>query len=432
MKNRTEESMRRFAMAATTLLAVAALVVGCGGDASTSGVVAVQFWHAMGGPLGDALDELVAEFNETHPGINIESVSMGRYQALSQKIMAAVAAGQPPVLAQAYEAWTGELIENGSAEPLNGYIDGKDGLTAAELDDFVPGMLDNNSWDGVVYSFPFNKSVRAIYWNKDLFAAANIDHAPTNWSEYEGFARQLTRDTNGDGEIDQWGTAGQISAWMFENLLLQNGGRILTDDGSAVAFDSPEGVEALDFMVRLLTRWGKVTSGYEYQNDFQAGKVAMIEGSTVSLSYMEGKYTFNMAVAPLPEQKGKGCYVAGTNVVIFSEASQVQKDAAWKFIKWFTTPEISARWAASTGYAPVRMSAMESGAMVARFAEIEGLEDVLRQLEFASYEPRSAAWYAGRKHLEEVGVESALRTRKTSPEALAEAARLVNAELAGQ
>jgi hypothetical protein len=75
---------------------------------------------------------------------------------------------------------------------------------------------------------------------------------------------------------------------------------------------------------------------------------------------------------------------------------------------------------------------MESGAMVARFAEIEGLEDVLRQLEFASYEPRSAAWYAGRKHLEEVGVESALRTRKTSPEALAEAARLVNAELAGQ
>ncbi|MFH1689332.1 MAG: ABC transporter substrate-binding protein [Candidatus Eisenbacteria bacterium] len=426
--------MKRFAMVATTLLAAGVLVAGCGGggDESNAGMVTVQFWHAMGGPLGDALDELVAEFNETHPGIDIESVSMGRYQALSQKIMAAVAAGQPPVLAQAYEAWTGELIENGSAEPLNGYIDGADGLTAAELDDFVPGMLDNNSWDGIVYSFPFNKSVRAIYWNKDLFSAANLDRAPANWSEYEEFARRLTKDTNGDGETDQWGTAGQISAWMFENLLLQNGGRILTDDGSAVAFDSPEGVEALDLMVRLLTRWGKVTSGYEYQNDFQAGKVAMIEGSTVSLSFMEGKYTFDMAVAPLPQQKGKGCYVAGTNVVIFSDASQAQKDAAWKFIKWFTTPEISARWAARTGYAPVRMSAMESGAMVARFAEIQGLEDVLRQLEFASYEPRSAAWYAGRKHLEEVGVESALRQRMTSPEALAEAARLVNAELARQ
>ncbi|MCK4410487.1 MAG: extracellular solute-binding protein, partial [Candidatus Eisenbacteria sp.] len=150
------------------------------------------------------------------------------------------------------------------------------------------------------------------------------------------------------------------------------------------------------------------------------------------LSFMEGKYTFNMAVAPLPEGKGKGCYVAGTNVVIFAEASQAQKDAAWKFIKWFTSPETTARWAARTGYAPVRMSAMESGAMQARFAEIEGLEAVLRQLEFASYEPRSGAWYAGRKHLEEIGVEGALRQRMSPPEALAEAARLVSAELTRQ
>ena len=293
-------------------------------------------------------------------------------------------------------------------------------------------MLENNTWNGTVYSFPFNKSVRAIYWNRDLFATEDLDHAPTSWSEYEGFAQRLTKDTSGDGELDQWGSAGQISAWMFENLLLQNGGQILTDDGSAAAFNSPEGVEALEFMVRLLTRWGKVTSGYEYQNDFQAGKVAMIEGSTVSLSFMEGKYTFDMAVAPLPEEKGKGCYVAGTNVVVFSEATQAQKDAAWEFIKWFTSTETTARWAALTGYAPVRMSAMESEAMVARFAEIEGLEDVLRQLEFASYEPRSAAWYAGRKHLEEVGVEGALRERMTSPEALAEAERLVSIELAGR
>jgi len=426
--------MRRLLTMAVAVVAAAGLMAGCGGggEGATSGVVTVQFWHAMGGPLGDVLDELVAEFNETNSDITIESVSMGRYQALSQKIMAAVAAGQPPVLAQAYEAWTGELIENGSAEPLNPYIEGANGLTSAELDDFVPGMLDNNSWDGTVYSFPFNKSVRAIYWNRDIFAGEGLDRAPADWAEYEDYARRMTVDTNGDGELDQWGTAGQISAWMFENLLLQNGGRILTDDGTAAAFDGPEGVEALEFMVRLLTDYGKVTSGYEYQNDFQAGKVAMIEGSTVSLSFMEGKYTFDMAVAPLPEKDGKGCFVAGTNVVIFAEATQAQKDAAWAFIKWFTSPEVTARWAARTGYAPVRMSAMESPAMVERFSEIEGLDTVLEQLEFASYEPRSAAWYAGRKHLEEVGVESALRKQMTPPEALAEAARLVNAELAGQ
>ena len=77
-------------------------------------------------------------------------------------------------------------------------------------------------------------------------------------------------------------------------------------------------------------------------------------------------------------------------------------------------------------------AAMKSEAMVARCAEIEGLDAVLAQLEFASYEPRTAAWYAGRKHLEEVGVESALRKQMTPVEALAAAAVLVNAELAAQ
>ncbi len=424
-----------FGILAVALASTVVLLAGCGGggeeETAAIGAVKVPFWHAMGGPLGDALDELVLEFNATHPEIEVESISMGRYQALSQKIMAAVAAGEPPVLAQAYEAWTGELIENGSAEPLQGFFDGPDGLSEEDLADFVPGMLDNNTWDGVVYSFPFNKSVRALYLNKNLFEAEGLTRAPATWREYEDMARRLTKDTDGDGEIDQWGTAGQISAWMFENLLIQNGGQILTDDGKHAAFARSEGVEALEFMVRLLTKYGKVTSGYEYQNDFQAGKVGMIEGSTVSLSFMEGKYTFDMAVAPLPAGKQKGCFVAGTNVVIFAEAKQQEKEAAWKFIKWFTSPDVTARWAAKTGYVPVRMSAIESEAMAARLDEVEGLREVLAQLEFASYEPRSAAWYAGRKHLEEGAVEGALRQILTPKEALQGSAEAVEAEFLG-
>ena len=118
-------------------------------------------------------------------------------------------------------------------------------------------------------------------------------------------------------------------------------------------------------------------------------------------------------------------------MVVFSEATPEQKRAAWEFIKWFVSPEVTARWAASTGYAPVRMSAMESETMTARFAEIEGLDEVYGQLEFASYEPRSAAWYAGRKYLEETGVESALRKHQTPREAIAAAVEAVDAELRG-
>jgi multiple sugar transport system substrate-binding protein len=413
---------------AALAVAVAALLLSACSKKDTG----VQFWHAMGGPLGDSLDVLVAEYNRTHPGQEVQSIGNANYEALSQKIMGAVAAGQPPDLAQVYEAWTAELIENGSVEPLTEYVNGPNGLSAEELADFLPGMLENNTWDGVLYSVPFNKSVRALYWNKDLFATVGLTHAPTTWAEYMDYAKRLTKDQDGDGQVDQWGTAGEISAWMFENLLIQNGGAVVTPDGSVAAFDSPAGVEALDYMVKLLTEYGKVTGGYEYQNDFQAGKVGMIEGSTVSLSFMKGKYTFHLGTAPLPVGKQRGCLVAGTNVVIFADAPVKHKEAAWEFIRWFTSPEVTARWAAATGYAPVRKSAMDDPIMVSRFEEVEGWRQVFDQFTFAGYEPRTPAWYAGRKALQEVGVESALRKQKTPLEALTDAATAVNAELSAK
>jgi len=107
------KKMLACAVLATVVCALLLSVSACGRRDT-----GVQFWHAMGGPLGDTLDVLVAEFNRTHPGSDIRSIGNANYEALSQKIMGSVAAGQPPVLAQVYEAWTAELIENGSVEPL--------------------------------------------------------------------------------------------------------------------------------------------------------------------------------------------------------------------------------------------------------------------------------------------------------------------------
>lgn len=80
------------------ILVVLLLAFACGReDNSQSGPVQVVFWHAMGGPLGDVLeDSLIAEFNSLHDDIEILPVCMGNYSALSQKIMAGVMADSPP------------------------------------------------------------------------------------------------------------------------------------------------------------------------------------------------------------------------------------------------------------------------------------------------------------------------------------------------
>jgi ABC-type glycerol-3-phosphate transport system substrate-binding protein len=378
--------IKRTALAALTFAMLALPLAGCGGgEGGDGGPIVVTFWHGMGGPLGRVLNEMVDDFNASQDRWFVESVGMGQYAALSQKIMASVAAQEPPVMAQ-------------------------------------------------VWTFPFNKSVRALYFNRDMFAASGLadDRPPRTQEEYLDFARRMTKDLDGDGRIDQWGTAGQVSAWQFENFFLQNGGRFFTEDGSRIAYNGPEGVKALQLIVNLTDeqRTGYVTSGFEYQNDFQAGKIGMVESSTVSLAYMKGKYDFRLGTAPIPVTGTPAMVVSGTNVAIFEGTPPEAQEGAWEFIKWFTSTHQTARWAVGTGYVPVRKSALTDPALTARFQEIWGLESVLGQLDYATFEPRTKEWFAGRKYLEEDAVEGAIRRRMTPQEALDHAAEKTQAEIA--
>jgi multiple sugar transport system substrate-binding protein len=383
----------------------------------------------MGGPLGRSLEGLVREYNATGSG-PVENVSMGQYEALSQKIMAAVAAGGPPDLAQCYEAWTANLVQNRSVVPFDGFLESPQGRALRE--DLVPVFAEASTQDGALWSFPFNKSVRCLYYNRDHFREAGLDpdRPPRTWEEYREYARRLTVDSDGDGAPDRWGFASQITASMFENLLAQNGGSLLADDETRVAFDSQEGIEALEFMADLLVRDGTslVSSGFEYQNEFLAGKVAMIEGSSVTLAFLEGKYTFPLGIAPLPAGKEDTQLVAGTDVVIFATTAERQR-RAFEFVRWFTDTAQTARWAAETGYLPVRRSAMDHPALRERLDAHPGLREAYAQVDRATAQPKAKGWFAGRTILEREAIEPVLRGTMRPAEALRQAAAKANAEL---
>ncbi len=418
--------------AAAALLALGLVSCGGGGDGDAGRGAAgpLRFWHAMGGPLGRSLERLVADYDTgaAHP---VENVSMGQYEALSQKIMAAVAAGGPPDLAQCYEAWTANLVANGSIIPFDGFLEDSAGRALRE--DLVDVFASASEQGGKLWSFPFNKSVRCLYYNKDHFRDAGLDpeRPPRTWAEYREYARRLTVDADGDGAPERFGFASQITASMFENLLVQNDGSLLDPDGTRVAFASPEGVEALEFMADLLVRDGTslVSSGFEYQNEFLAGKVAMIEGSSVTLAFLEGKYSFPLGVAALPAGKKDTQLVAGTDVVIFATTPERER-AAFEFVRWFTDTAQTARWAAETGYLPVRRSAMEHPVLGARMDAVPGLREALGQLARATPQPKAPGWYAGRTILEREAIEPVLRGTLQPAEALRAAAEKANAEMA--
>ena len=391
----------------------------------------ISLWHVMGGPLKATLDTLIAGFERQEPGAEVDAVNMGNYTALSQKLMAAATAGNVPELSQSYEAWTSQLIEKDAVMPFGDFIDGPGGLDSADRADLFPVMLAECSRQGRVYSLPFNKSVPVYYYNKELFARAGLDpeRFPADWDEFLDAARRLTVDRDGDGRPEQWGTAfPAASLWMFQCLILQNGGDLFDSTGRAI-FDGPEGIEALEYMADQITRHrvAYLTTGYEHQNDFLAGRVAMVQGSSASLSYMaQQKIPFPMGIAPLPAGRRRAVVLSGTNVIMFRKPDRAPMEQAWRLVRFLIRTDNTALWSARTSYLPLRRSALQHPALVRKFQQWPGLRLAYRQLEHAYPEPREVAWLTGRAIVEEEGLQPALKGVKSPAEALHHAARRIN------
>lgn len=404
----------------------AALLPGCGPRSAPSGKgpVRVTFWHAMGGPLGDALDSMIAEFERANPGLDIEPVSMGGYTALSQKLMGAVQVNSPPNMAQMYESWTSHFHSMDKLVVLDSLVRGPDGLSDGELADFYSAFLDDNSWGGKIVTMPFNKSVPVFFYNVGLLAEAGYHEFPRTWDEFRIMVKKLTRPDKG-----VHGTAGGVNEWMFGCMLRQQGGDLLDDSGRAV-FNSAAGVKAARYMYDLVAFDSSAVfgTGYDPQNDFLSGKIACIWGTSVSWAFMRPNMTFPVAVAPVPTWDRPNVLSFGTNVGVFRTGTPDQVAACWRFIKWFTSTAGQARWARATAYVPCRRSSLELPEYREFVGQVPGLDQALAQLDYVSFEPRTEAWFSGRRLLGEA-LERVMRGAAPAQQALDEAAQAVEKEM---
>ena len=393
----------------------------------------VVFWHALGGPLGDALNTMIYDFNREHPDIRIRAISMGNYQALSQKLMASIQAGNQPDISQVFESWTANLVRGNALIPLDHFIN-DDPEFKAGLDDIFPVFIQSNTFDGQIWSFPFNKSVRVMYYNKDVFFRNGLDHTqpPKTWDEYLELCKLFTQDFNGDGRNDLWGTTFTTDMWRFENLLLQAGGDIMNEDFTEPMFNSAEGVEALNFFDRLLNvdKSAYLSSGHEGQNHFLAETVAFVEGSSVSYVFMkDAQITFNLGIAAIPTHRTGRNIISGTNIAIFDKGNPEKSRAAWEFIKWFSEPKQTAKFASLTYYMPVRKSAFDEPLIKEMIDTHAGMADVFNQLYQAEFEPQIPEWFEFRANFEEIVLERVLNRTQSPETALSNAEQSLRARL---
>ena len=376
----------------------------------------------MGAESEKTLKTMVDRFESTHVNIHVELVGMGSYDALSQKLMGAVAAKNPPVIAQMYENWTTQLLAGGELVYLDSFVRGPDGLTPEDMADIYPALLENNSWDGRLLTLPFNKSVPVYYYNVPMLAGAGYPEFPKTWPEFRAAAAKLTK-RDAAGNVEVWGAAGGTDIWIFGSMLFQRGGRFLEQEDGKPLFNGKEGVDALQFQVDMVLKdkTQNTDVGRTPMDDFQVGRMATLTGSSTWRAPVVDKETFPVGMAPVPTWGKPAAIVYGTNIGMFRRATAQQKAAAWTFIKWFVAPEQQVEWSLGTWYVPIHRKSLEDPRLVERLAKTPGLAAAYAQMDCAVFEPRGLKWLAGRKALVEE-LEQAMLGAKTPKQALDDAA----------
>jgi ABC-type glycerol-3-phosphate transport system substrate-binding protein len=307
------------------------------------GQVTISFWHAMTGAHGEALAYLIQKFQQENPGIVVDLVYQGGYSALQQKLTAAVAAGQPPTIAQQYENWTTQW--------LDALVDLDLFVSEAVLSDILPQF--SQIFDGRVVTVPFNKSILVLYYRPDL-----IPNPPKTWAEFEEIVAKIGKDE----EKGIYGTAFRPpNPEIFLTFLAQAGGSILSEDWKTVTINNEAGLEAAEFAARV-AKYALIQSAYISD----AIKKGLTIGMWIDTS---AGYPYNMdaarvagvplAVTPIPCYKNCAAMIQGTNLAIFGvNQTKAQIQAAAKLIEFLLREDNIVYWAQKTGYLPVTRTAI--------------------------------------------------------------------------
>lgn len=379
----------------------------CGGNSSSSSTpasssstgVSLDFWYALSGDSGNALETLVKRFNASQMGITVVATYQGSYADAMAKIDAAIAGNSYPDVAQLGAA---PLLGNSKVVlPITSFTQAD---SSFHLDQILPAFLNYNTAGGTLWSMPFNNSLPVLYYNKDLFKSAGLDPEapPQNLDELLADAQKMTLDPGNTGTPSQWGlNFRDDDQWYLSTLFLENGAQVVNADESQVLYNSSEAVA-------MLQLWGDWVNKYkvmpinqhsEAQSDFLAGKLGMYFGSSAMVTSLKSSAPFDLGVAMFPAIGSvRKAPVGGGSLVIFKNKDARIVQATWEFVKYMVSRDSQIYLATQTGYIPVYKEALswpEIKALIAadpsRKAAIEELDSAVAIPEFSALGDSDAA-----------------------------------------
>ncbi len=378
-------------MSAHRLLVAISLIFGVAlGGPSAKAAVELQWWHAMGGALGEKVNEIAAGFNASQSEYQITAVYKGNYTETMTGAIAAFRAKQQPHVVQVYEVGTATMMAaEGAIVPVYQ-------LMADAGEPFDPGAYlpavtaYYTDAEGNMLSLPFNSSTPVLYYNKEAFAKAGLDSdkPPQTWPEVGDYAAKLIAAGYDCGFSTAW------QSWIhLENFSAYHDIPFGNKDNGFASLDTVFEFNNASTAAHIqqLADWQAdntfVFAGRRNEGNakFSAAECAMHTESSAGYGIFKKNAQFDFGIAPLPYWPDVGgapqnTIIGGASLWVLSGHSDEDYKGVAKFFNYLSSSEVQADWHQSTGYLPITTAAYELSREQGFYEANPGTDTAIKQM----------------------------------------------------
>ena len=350
----------------------------------------IQWWHSMGGALGEALNGLANKFNESQKDYKIVATFKGSYPESMTAAIAAFRSGNAPHLLQVFEVGTATMMAaKGAVVPVAKVM--ADSKVTFDPKAYLPSVTGYYSdQKGNMLSFPFNSSTVMFYVNKDAFKKAGLDpeKAPKTWKEVLAAAEKLKASGHACPYTTSW------PSWMhIENFSAWHNVPIGTKENgfggldTQFAINSPLHVRHISMLADMSKKGLFTYAGRTNQGDakFSSGECAMFSGSTGAQAGIRKAGNFEWSINFIPYHDDvagapQNSIIGGASVWIMGGKKADEYRGVARFLAFLSQPEIQMGWHTTTGYVPITQAAYDMTKKSGFYDKDPGAELAVKQM----------------------------------------------------
>jgi sn-glycerol 3-phosphate transport system substrate-binding protein len=328
----------------------------------------IHFWHAMGGQLGETVNELVRQFNQSQAEFEVKALNKGTYPEVLTAAIAAYRQKNPPHLVQFFDVGTQTMLMSGAIHPVYQLM--KEQEVVINWGDFIKPVVGYYSKDGNLYSMPFNSSSPILYYNKEAFKKAGLDPSkpPATWKEVGDASKKILA----AGAAKCGFTTSWPSWTMLENTFPWHDQPFATNENGYTGLDTKLLINS-EFGVKhigQLAAWQK-ENVYSYggrmgQPDpkFINGDCAMLIQSSAVIGGFKRSVKFEWGTGQLPHwgapYKKQNTIVGGGTLWVMKGLKGADYKGVARFLKFISDPHQQMWWSVTTGYVPITQTAIKN------------------------------------------------------------------------